>query len=52
LAEKGHSEARRVHASGFPVEDRFRQVWTFRDSKVIRTTHHREKARALQAAGL
>jgi ketosteroid isomerase-like protein len=42
----------RGKASGIEVEQRFWQVWTLRDGKAVRTTHHREKAQALEAAGL
>jgi ketosteroid isomerase-like protein len=38
--------------SGAPVEARFWQVWTMRDGKAVRVTHHVEKADALEAAGL
>ena len=39
----------RGKGSGATVESRFWQVWTIRDGKVVRTTHHSEKAEALQA---
>jgi ketosteroid isomerase-like protein len=42
----------RGKGSGATVENRFWQVWTVRDGKVIRATHHFEKAHALEAAGL
>jgi ketosteroid isomerase-like protein len=42
----------RGKSSGVEVDGRFWQVWTFRDRKAIRATHHREKADALKAAGL
>ena len=42
----------RGKASGVTVENRFWQVWTLRDGKAIRATHHLEKADALEAAGL
>jgi ketosteroid isomerase-like protein len=40
----------RGKGSGVAVDGRFWQVWTLRHGKVIRTTHHREKAPALEAA--
>ena len=58
LLDAGECVIARVHqwgrgkASGVEVDGRFWQVWTFRDGKAIRTTHHREKAEALEAAGL
>ena len=42
----------RGKTSGVTVENTFWQVWTLRDGKAIRSTHHREKAEALEAAGL
>ena len=42
----------RGKGSGATVENRFWQVWTVREGKVTRATHHVEKARALEAAGL
>jgi ketosteroid isomerase-like protein len=42
----------RGKGSGATVENRFWGVWTVRDGKVVRATHHREKAQALEAAGL
>ena len=42
----------RGKGSGATVENRFWGVWTVRDGKVIRATHHVEKAQALAAAGL
>jgi ketosteroid isomerase-like protein len=41
----------RGKGSGARVESRFWQVWTIRDGKVVRATHHSEKAEALEAAG-
>jgi len=38
--------------SGVTVESEFWQVWTIRDGKVVRGTHHPEKAEALEAVGL
>jgi ketosteroid isomerase-like protein len=58
LIDAGDSVVVRIHqwgrgkGSGVAVEGRFWQVWTFRDGKVIRSSHHVEKARALQVAGL
>ncbi len=42
----------RGRGSGVPVENAFWQAWTFREGKVIRTTHHQTKKEALEAAGL
>jgi ketosteroid isomerase-like protein len=42
----------RGKGSGVAVEQRFWQVWTIRDGKVIRGTLHTDKAEALDAAGL
>jgi ketosteroid isomerase-like protein len=42
----------RGKGSGATVESRFWQVWTIRDGKVVRGTHHFEKAEALEAVGL
>jgi ketosteroid isomerase-like protein len=42
----------RGKGSGVAVDNRFWQVWTVRNGKVIRATHHFQKARALKAAGL
>jgi ketosteroid isomerase-like protein len=42
----------RGKGSGAAVDNRFWQVWTLREGKVIRSTHHWEKAEALEAAGL
>ena len=42
----------RGKGSGATVENRFWQVWTIRAGKIVRATHHREKAQALEAAGL
>jgi ketosteroid isomerase-like protein len=42
----------RGKGSGATVENRFWQVWTIRDGKIIRCTHHLQKADALRAAGL
>ena len=41
-----------IKAGGVSVDNHFWQVWTLRDGKVIRSTHHWEKAEALEAAGL
>ena len=42
----------RGKGSGAAVDDRFWQVWTLREGKVVRTTHHRNRAEAFEAAGL
>jgi ketosteroid isomerase-like protein len=42
----------RGKGSGASVEARFWQVWTMRDGKAVRVTHHIDKAEALEAAGL
>jgi ketosteroid isomerase-like protein len=42
----------RGKGSGVEVEGRFWQVWTIRDGKVIRATHHSSKSEALEAVGL
>jgi ketosteroid isomerase-like protein len=42
----------RGKGSGAEVEVRFWQVWRFRDGRVIRASHHLERAQALEAAGL
>ncbi len=42
----------RGKGSGVPVEYRFFQVWTFKNGKVIRFQGFRDKAEALEAAGL
>jgi ketosteroid isomerase-like protein len=58
LLDCGDSVVVRIHqwgrgkGSGASVEGRFWQVWTLRGGKVIRTTHHRDKTRALEAAAL
>ena len=41
----------RGKGSGAPVESRFWQVWTIRRGKVVRATHHADKAEALEAVG-
>jgi len=57
LIDSGDCVIARIHqwgrgkGSGVEVDGRFWQVWTFRNGKAIRTTHHREKAEALEAAG-
>jgi ketosteroid isomerase-like protein len=38
--------------SGIPTELRYFQVWSFRGPKVIRLENFRERAKALEAAGL
>ena len=58
LIDVGDSVVVRVHqwgrgkGSGVSVDNRFWQVWTFREGKVIHSTHHWEKEQALEAAGL
>jgi ketosteroid isomerase-like protein len=42
----------RGKGSGATVKSHFWQVWTIRDGKVVRGTHHSEKAEALEAVGL
>ena len=42
----------RGKGSGVPVDNRFFQVWTFQDGKVIRYRAFTDKAEALEAAGL
>jgi ketosteroid isomerase-like protein len=54
----GDAVAVRIHqwgrgkGSGAAVEDRFWQVWTMRNGKAVRVSHHRDKTEALEAAGL
>lgn len=58
LIDSGDSVVVHVHqwgrgkSSGVEVDNRFWQVWTMRDGKVVRATNHTEKTDALQAAGL
>jgi ketosteroid isomerase-like protein len=58
LIEAGDSVVACIHqwgrgkSSGVTVDQRFWQVWTMRDRKAIRATHHSERAAALEAAGL
>jgi ketosteroid isomerase-like protein len=58
LIGAGDTVLARIHqwgrgkASGVTVENRFWQVWTLREGKGIRATHHLDKAEALTAAGL
>ena len=42
----------RGKGSGATVENRFWGSWTVRDGMIVRATHHREKAQALEAARL
>ncbi len=42
----------RGKGSGVPVENRFFQVWTFENGKVIRYRGFTDRAEALEAAGL
>jgi ketosteroid isomerase-like protein len=56
--DAGESVVIRMHqwgsgkGSGATVEQRFWEVWTFRNGKVIRRSDHFDKAEALEAAGL
>jgi ketosteroid isomerase-like protein len=58
LMDAGDAVIARIHqwgrgkTSGVTVENTFWQVWTLRDGRAIRATHYREKADALEAAGL
>jgi ketosteroid isomerase-like protein len=58
VIDAGDSVVAQIHqwgrgkGSGVTVESRFWQVWTIRDRKIVRGTHHTEKADALEAAGL
>jgi ketosteroid isomerase-like protein len=58
VIDAGDSVVVRMHqwgrgkGSGATVEWQFWQVWTIRDGKVVRYTHHAEKAEALEAVGL
>jgi ketosteroid isomerase-like protein len=58
LSEAGNSVVACIHqwgrgkSSGVDVDQRFWQVWTMRDRKAIRATHHLDRAAALEAAGL
>jgi ketosteroid isomerase-like protein len=58
VIDAGDSVVVRIHqwgrgkVSGVTVDNHFWQVWTLRDGKVIHSTHHWEKAEALEAAGL
>ncbi len=58
VIEAGDKVLVRIHqwgrgkGSGVAVENRFWQVWTLRNGKLIHATHHFEKAPALEAAGL
>jgi ketosteroid isomerase-like protein len=58
LSEAGNSVVACIHqwgrgkSSGVDVDARFWQVWTMRDRKAIRATHHLERTAALEAAGL
>ncbi len=58
LIDAGDSVVARIHqwgrgkASGVTVENRFWQVWTIRGGKAIRATHHTDRDKALEAAGL
>jgi hypothetical protein len=42
----------RGKGSGAMVESRFWQTWAIHAGKVVRTTHHPQKAEALEAVGL
>jgi ketosteroid isomerase-like protein len=58
LIDAGDSVVARMHqwgrgkGSGVSVDNRFWQVWTLDEGKVIRSTHHWDKTEALEAAGL
>jgi len=58
VIDAGDSVVAHIHqrgqgkGSGAIVESRFWQVWTIRAGKVVRGTHHSEKADALEAVGL
>jgi ketosteroid isomerase-like protein len=58
LIDAGDAVIAQIHqwgrgkASGVMVENSFWQVWTLREGKAVRATHHRKKAEALEAAGL
>lgn len=42
----------RMRGSDYEVSNRFFQVWTFRDGKIVRFSTHTDRNRALEAAGL
>jgi ketosteroid isomerase-like protein len=58
VIDAGDSVVAHVHqwgrgkGSGARVESRFWQVWTIRDGKIVRGSHHSERADALEASGL
>jgi ketosteroid isomerase-like protein len=58
LTDAGDAVLAAVHqsgtgeSSGVETELRYFQVWTFRDGKVVRLEGFRDRARALEAAGL
>jgi ketosteroid isomerase-like protein len=58
VIDAGDSVVAQIHqwgrgkGSGAGVESRFWQAWTISDGKIVRATHHSEKAEALEAAGL
>ena len=45
-------ESGRGRTSGLPMENRYCQVWTFRDGRIVSGAIHRQKADALKAVGL
>jgi ketosteroid isomerase-like protein len=45
-------ETGRGRTSGLPMENRYCQVWTFRDGRIVSATIHRQKRDALKAVGL
>jgi ketosteroid isomerase-like protein len=57
LLDAGDSVIAHIHqwgrgrGSGVMVESRFWQVWTLREGRIVRATHHGERAGALAAAG-
>jgi ketosteroid isomerase-like protein len=58
LIDAGDSVIAHIHqwgrgkGSGAMVESRFWQVWSLRGGRIVRATHHGERAEALAAAGL
>jgi ketosteroid isomerase-like protein len=57
VIDAGDSVVAHIHqwgrgkGSGARVESRFWQAWTISDGKIVRATHHSEKAEALEAVG-
>jgi ketosteroid isomerase-like protein len=58
VIDAGDSVVTHIHqwgrgkVSGAMVESEFWQVWTLRDRKVVRATHHSERAAALESVGV